>query len=74
MAKPDVSGTPVPGSTNVTGGTEVINGAVATLADDVTSINAATQNALTIPTLYKQTERGGFWGEIVGGKTSDGGF
>lgn len=73
MPKPDVSGTSVAGATNITGGTEVINGQVATFADDVASINAATQNALTLPGDY-QDSRQGFWGKIVGGKTTDGGF
>jgi len=67
-----VSGTQVPGATNITGGTDHINGAVATSADDITSINAAQQSALTLPDSYKTKE--GFWGKIVGGKTTDGGF
>lgn len=68
-----VAGSQVAGATNITGGTEHINGAAATYADDVASINAATQNALTLPKDYKDNDAG-FWGKIVGGKTTDGGF
>jgi hypothetical protein len=71
--KDTVAGTQVAGQTNITGGSEHINGVVATLADDVTSINAATQAALTLPNDYKNNDKG-FWGKIVGGKTTDGGF
>jgi hypothetical protein len=73
MAKADVSGTPVAGATNITGGAEHINGAVATLADDVASINAATQHALTLPGDYKNGRKG-FWGPIVTTGQSAGGF
>jgi len=68
----DVAGTQVSGSTNITGGTDHINGAVATFADDIASINAARQNALTIPD--DKGKKNGYWGKIVGGKTTDGGF
>jgi hypothetical protein len=69
-----VAGTKVAGATSITNsGHEVINGAVATLADDVTSINTATQNALTLADDHKRADRG-FWGKIAGGKTTDGGF
>jgi hypothetical protein len=69
----DVSGTQVAGATNISGGTDPINGAVATFADDIASINAAQQSALTLPDDYRVNGKG-FWGKIVGGKTSDGGF
>lgn len=66
-----VSGTSVGGSTSIgTSGHEHENGAVLTLADDITSINAARTSALTIPAHRDgKTE----WGKIVG-KTSDGGY
>lgn len=69
----DVSGTPVSGATDLNSGSEHINGAIATLADDVTSINAATQNALTLPNDYKNS-KAGFWGPIVKTGQSAGGF
>lgn len=68
-----VSGTSVAGSQNINGGTDHINGAVATYADDVASRNAATQNALTLPNSYRIGSEG-FWGRIAAGKTTDGGF
>jgi hypothetical protein len=71
--KGTVSGSQVSGALNITGGSEHINGQVATLADDVTSINTATQNALTLPDDYKNGRKG-YWGKIVGGAASDGGF
>lgn len=74
-AGPDaVSGTHVSGSTNVTGGTDHINGPVATLADDVASINAARQSALTIPTNKAFQSGEGIMGKVFGGKTTDGGY
>jgi hypothetical protein len=66
-----VAGSQVGGSTNITGGTDHINGAVATLADDVTSINAATQDAKTLPGDYK-VGSAGFWGKVAG--KTDGGY
>lgn len=70
-----VAGTQVSGSTNITGGSENINGAVAASKDDIADINAATQNALTLPDAYKESlGKSGFWGKISGGKTTDGGF
>lgn len=66
-----VAGSQVGGSTNINGGSEHINGAVATLADDVTSVNAATQNALTLPGDYR-VGAAGFWGKIAG--KTDGGY
>lgn len=68
-----VSGTHVAGSISIPSGNEHINGLVATLADDVTSINLAQQSALTLPDVGKGN-REGFWGRIYGGKTTDGGF
>lgn len=72
----NVSGTQVAGSTNINGGTERINGPVATLADDVTSINAANQSALTIPEAKSRLTPGGegMWSKVFGGKTTDGGY
>lgn len=59
-----VDGTQVAGQTSVNGGTNHQNGAVATLADDIASINAATQNALTIP--VGRGTRQGKWGRMTG--------
>jgi hypothetical protein len=68
-----VSGTQVPGAISVASGNEHINGVVATLADDVASINTAQQDANTLPRVGKGN-REGQWGRIYGGKTTDGGY
>jgi hypothetical protein len=76
-AGPDsVSGSKVAGGTNINGGSEEINGPVATLADDITSINAARQNSLTIPENKSRLSPGGesLMARIYGGKTTDGGY
>lgn len=52
-----VSGTQVGGQTSVNGGTNHQNGPVATSRDDISSINAAQQDALTLPD-DKGTRRG----------------
>lgn len=47
-SKSDVAGTKVSGATNVAGGADAQNGAVAGLADDIASINAANANRVPI--------------------------
>lgn len=68
----DVSGTQVSGATNVTGGTGGVSGAVAGLADDVASINAARANAQRKGT-GTPTSVGRNYGQGQGGQT-DGGY
>jgi hypothetical protein len=68
----EVSGTKVAGATNVTGGSGGVNGAVAGLADDVASINAARANAYPKGT-GSPTSVGRSYGQGAGGQT-DGGY
>jgi hypothetical protein len=68
MAKPDVSGTSVSGATNITGGAERINGPVAASKDDIADINAAQQDAKTIPSGHgTKTSIGRLLGKGEGG-------
>jgi hypothetical protein len=69
----NVDGTKVPGGTNVAGGTAPIGaGVVATLADDVASINAARANMVR-PGTGTKTSTGRNYGVGAGGQT-DGGY
>lgn len=68
----DVQGTQVGGATNINGGTGGVNGAVAGLADDVTSHN--TVNATAVP---RGTGEKTSWGRIMGvgqGGQTQGGY
>lgn len=68
----DVQGTKVGGATNVAGGTGGPNGAVAGLADDVASQNAANAGA-PARGLGTRTSKGRIYGVGAGGQT-DGGY
>lgn len=73
LNKPDTSGSQVTGQTPLTGGANHQNGAVATLKDDITSINAANANRQPIDL----GTRRGKWGKIYGGLpggAKDGGY
>lgn len=70
--KDAVDGTKVSGSTNISAGADSQNGAVAALADDVASINAANANRVPIA---RGTDAG--WGKVYGGLpggSKDGGY
>lgn len=69
----DVSGSKVSGGTNVAGGSNPIGSeVVATLADDVSSINAARANMVR-PGTGTPTSKGRSYGVGAGGQT-DGGY
>jgi hypothetical protein len=67
----DVQGTKVSGSTNVVGSGSGVSGAVAGLADDVASQNAANANAVPRGTGEK-TSWGAIYGVGAGGQTQGG--
>ena len=70
--KQSVAGTQVSGQTNVGGGADFQNGAVATLRDDVASINAARSGMIPIKR-GTTTSWGRQMGVGAGGQT-DGGY
>jgi hypothetical protein len=67
----DVSGSKVSGATSVDGGTGGVSGAVAGLADDVASQNAANANRVPRGTGEKITY-GRMYGKGSGGQTQGG--
>lgn len=67
----NVSGSQVPGSTNVSGGTGDNMDPLPALADDITTINANTAKALPKGTGTK-TSWGRIYGKGAGGQTAGG--
>jgi hypothetical protein len=74
-----VDGTKVGGSTNITGGANHQNGPVATLADDIASINAANANRQAVDLGTRRGKYGKMYGAGANGATlptgaKDGGY
>jgi hypothetical protein len=69
-----VDGTKVGGASNIVGGTNHQNGAVATLADDITSINAANANRQPVDLGMRRGKVGKMYGAEPTGAALPTGF
>ena len=69
-----VDGTKVGGATQITGGTDHQNGAVAAFADDITSINAANANRQPVDVGTRRGKVGKMYGALPNGVALPTGF